>query len=702
MTGESRFLLHETLLRKGGVARRGETRQRKHDTMRKLVFACAATATLVCGCATAQETEKAVAAEAATAGETQENEWSVEAANRNLAGLVQALLARDTAAAKPFFVFPITRPGLLPDVEEKDFESYFPTLFDDGFFAEFEPLAKGTNLWEQFGWRGFYAGDLLWSSDAKRITGVLYEAPEEAARLKALEHAEFMTLAPPLRDDVTHPRFAFATEDGAWRGRLDDTQNGGNRIALWRKGNSLAAMPDVVCQVNGVPEGNIGTIRYFPEDLKAAHPFVCLGDEIYCDGEPTFQLVMQSPNGKSDCLSDDGEPWSGLAVECLPFQILPWEELRRSEAEKAVAAEVETTGESAPETAAPADGESKAPESASDIVRRHLRFMEVHFDEEDRDGATTFTYHLSSSPESVEEYRMQVDVEDGSEFAACTAILPLNVPAARLGDVAVAVAEWAGTQPAGQFGVDFDRRAVFFRTKLPTDALRRADGLTALTFFGMPMIRLSEKDAEIRAIVKGMPMPAAEEDSDGVETTGGGDGGAAASVANVGIGKSESDGGTEAEATTTVHDAGVSVEDLVLAWIRRRGLEPTLADADPVQTTFQFPVGLTESDGPFTEAMALVTVMEKWVCAFVSPSVRFPAEQRAEIAKEILKLSNEEDGVFFQWIGTDRIAARAVLPAAEVERDPDRSISRLLNLAGEAVNRRGADILRAAFKTSSH
>lgn len=248
-----------------------------------------------------------------------DDDWSAAAANRNLAGLTQALLARDAAAAKRFFAFPIERPGLLDDVAEESFEAYFHRLFDEGFFAEFEPEArsKGTNLWEEAGWRGFLAADgLMWSHDARQVTDVNYVSKAEKEQLAALERAEIATLSPGLRDGVAHPKFAFEAGDaasGKWRGRVDEMQDGGLRLALWRAGRDLDGPADVVCRVAKLPEGQLGTAIYSPREtangmpieefvphrLTFCRPFVALETGlVWEDDGPSLALVV-SEDGKT-------------------------------------------------------------------------------------------------------------------------------------------------------------------------------------------------------------------------------------------------------------------------------------------------------------------------------------------------------------------------------------------------------------------
>ena len=248
-----------------------------------------------------------------------DDEWSEAAANRNLAQLTQALLARDAAAAKPFFRFPIKRPSLLDDVAEENFEAYFPTLFDEGFFAKFEPEAreKGTNLWKGVGWRGFMvANGLMWSDDAQHVTTVNYVTKAEMARLAALGHEEIATLAPELREGVAQPNFAFEAGDaahGAWRGRVDWMEDDSLRLALWRTGRDLGGPADVVCRVAFAPEGSGGNGCYRPLSGQKHGVFSELAVNIIrSDETPPLELVV-SEDGKTETHLGGAEcRWSAL------------------------------------------------------------------------------------------------------------------------------------------------------------------------------------------------------------------------------------------------------------------------------------------------------------------------------------------------------------------------------------------------------
>lgn len=264
------------------------------------------------------------------------DEWNAEAANRNLAGLTQALLARDAAAAKPFFEFPIDRPGLLDDVPEENFEAYFPTLFDEGFFAEYEPKAreKGTNLWEGVGWRGFLVADgSMWSHDAKKVTAINYLSKAEEARLAELESTEIATLSPKLRDGVEKPLFAFEAGDsasGKWRGRVDSMKDGTIRLALWRTGRDFGGPADVVCRVAKRLEGQLGTAIYSPQEtadgmpieefvphrLTFCSPFVSLETGLVWEDDGPSLVLVVSEDGKTQTRLGGTEcRWSALRAE---------------------------------------------------------------------------------------------------------------------------------------------------------------------------------------------------------------------------------------------------------------------------------------------------------------------------------------------------------------------------------------------------
>ncbi len=260
--------------------------------------------------------EKAVAVRSGNAFDEarishEEDEWSEAAANRNLAGLTSAMLARDSGAAKQFFKFPVRRPGRLPDVEEANFDAAFEEIFDDAFFAEFENAAKskGRNLWEQLGWRGFFAPGLS-SDDGKSVTGIDYVSAAERKHLEALQKSEILALPPALRNGVVRPLFSFKTDDGSWRGRLDVMEEDAIRIALWTQERPLSEPPDISCGVAFVPDGNGGNGCYLPIPGQNHGVFSGLVENcIGSDETPPLELLLSQVPAQTNAIMAESELW---------------------------------------------------------------------------------------------------------------------------------------------------------------------------------------------------------------------------------------------------------------------------------------------------------------------------------------------------------------------------------------------------------
>ncbi len=159
--------------------------------------------------------------------------------------LTDALLRRDPAAAAPHFDFPVTVHGSGPDLTEENFEELFPVVFDDSFHAVFDPAARalGTNLWTEYP-KGTGAPPGLWCTGGSRVSRVTFVSDSRRAAKKNLRFPDFDGLPRPFYAPIAALRFAFETDDGTWRGRLDDLTDGSHRLSLWRKGRSLAAIPD--------------------------------------------------------------------------------------------------------------------------------------------------------------------------------------------------------------------------------------------------------------------------------------------------------------------------------------------------------------------------------------------------------------------------------------------------------------------------
>ncbi|MBQ6923683.1 MAG: hypothetical protein IJQ73_03495 [Kiritimatiellae bacterium] len=130
------------------------------------------------------------------------------------------------------------------------------------------------------------------------------------------ERAELLTLSPPLQEGINAFGFAFKTDDGAWRGRVDTMQDNLDRLALWRRNRSLSALPDLVAEVTWRPDGSGGNGSYEPvgsgNDPQFAHLFEF---NLGTDETPPLVLVMRTPGGEERKLVAQRASWWDLRIE---------------------------------------------------------------------------------------------------------------------------------------------------------------------------------------------------------------------------------------------------------------------------------------------------------------------------------------------------------------------------------------------------
>ena len=130
------------------------------------------------------------------------------------------------------------------------------------------------------------------------------------------ERAELLTLSPPLQEGINAFGFAFKTDDGAWRGRVDTMQDNLDRLALWRRNRSLSALPDLVAEVTWRPDGSGGNGSYEPvgsgNDPRFAHLFEF---NLGTDETPQLVLVMRTPGGEERKLVAQRASWWDLRIE---------------------------------------------------------------------------------------------------------------------------------------------------------------------------------------------------------------------------------------------------------------------------------------------------------------------------------------------------------------------------------------------------
>jgi hypothetical protein len=146
-----------------------------------------------------------------------------------------------------------------------------------------------------------------------------FEKIEAAAKARknaaAAEREELLTLSPPLQDRVQSFEFAFKTDDGAWRGRVDKMDNNMGRLALWWRGRSLSAFPHLVTEVAWRPDGDGGNGSYEP--VAGYNPFfVRLEKSEPGTGEtPTLVLVVLTSAGEERRLAAQRALWWDLRIE---------------------------------------------------------------------------------------------------------------------------------------------------------------------------------------------------------------------------------------------------------------------------------------------------------------------------------------------------------------------------------------------------
>ena len=153
------------------------------------------------------------------------------------------------------------------------------------------------------------------------------EAAAKARKKAAVaERTELLTLSPSLQDRVQSFEFAFKTDDGAWRGRVDMMDDNGRRLALWRRGRSLSALPDLVAEVAWRPDGSGGNGSYEPVGTGNDPRFVRLFEiNLGTDETPPLVLAMRTPSGEEAEFRAQRASWWDLRIEQAASEPDPFE-----------------------------------------------------------------------------------------------------------------------------------------------------------------------------------------------------------------------------------------------------------------------------------------------------------------------------------------------------------------------------------------
>lgn len=143
------------------------------------------------------------------------------------------------------FIYPIERRYPLPAIKDSaEFVRYCPIIFDDSL----KRVLSRTSVadWKSYGWRGWYLDVFFWAEGfgGGRISRIDYFSAKEKALWKNLAKKEIRTLHPSMREEIDKPILTFRSEQGEWTGRIDLLKSEKYRLALYKQGTKLSALPD--------------------------------------------------------------------------------------------------------------------------------------------------------------------------------------------------------------------------------------------------------------------------------------------------------------------------------------------------------------------------------------------------------------------------------------------------------------------------
>ena len=193
----------------------------------------------------------------------------------NIKHFVKALAERDADALKEHVGFPFKREYPLPPIKTiEEFVAAIPQLFEEEDINGMQDI----DAWESVGWCGYmYRDGLAWLSEDFCLTAAGGRRGTEKEHKLWLEcvKKEIASLHPSLRDGVVRPILSFMTEDGAWRGRIDqmESKESGNdkdvyRLAVYKAGTPIADKPDAVVLCDLKVEGSASNEYYIGRDAR--------------------------------------------------------------------------------------------------------------------------------------------------------------------------------------------------------------------------------------------------------------------------------------------------------------------------------------------------------------------------------------------------------------------------------------------------
>lgn len=213
--------------------------------------------------------------------------------------IVKAVAEDDSGAFSRLVDYPLARPYPLRDVRTADeMKSYYSTLVDDSLKRV---LTGSDTPWQEFGWRGWSAGEgeYIWVDSL--IYDVPYVSAAEKETRRTLVAREMASLPREMAEGWEPVRCFRRTDDGTVY-RIDrksePSKTNGYRLSVYRKGTSLRGKPDESMPGMLTTEGTMETRSYDFADNKGK----------------SVSIREDSPDGSSQTVivtTPDGDETSG-------------------------------------------------------------------------------------------------------------------------------------------------------------------------------------------------------------------------------------------------------------------------------------------------------------------------------------------------------------------------------------------------------
>ena len=225
-------------------------------------------------------------------------------AENSIQHFVKALAERDADALEEHVGFPFKRDYPLPPIKTiEEFVAAIPQLFEEEDIKGMQDIDE----WESVGWRGYmYKNGLVWLSEDFSLTaagGWRGTEKEHELWLECVKK-EIAALHPSLRDGVVRPILSFMTEDGAWRGRIDQMECKDNdkavyRLTVYKAGTPIADKPDAVVLCDLKVEGSACNEYYIGRDARYSLDVNNAGPE----DSPEFTFNCPEIDKEDECAS---------------------------------------------------------------------------------------------------------------------------------------------------------------------------------------------------------------------------------------------------------------------------------------------------------------------------------------------------------------------------------------------------------------